>query len=361
MLYNMNIKKTLITASIVAFSVATGGFLGYFLGSIFNAPRIVGDDYIQPVLDDIEVTRKTFKDIVGSSSISDIDFSSSAVSSKLSAPDIVNIALDTMNSHSKIISYSDGSADADSAIGMVHQVIFSGWIKDSESYFIESIASSSFAKTAVRFYLPNLSEDETTVYKGNDLKSLDYGLRATYTNPLKRSEISSTLDNGTLTTISSEEVITYYGRVINSPCIYQISNDSVIKANEIVEVVDPINGNESANTSIIRNEDKTYNVKLLIEPLKGIINYTAQMGAMNPMVDKPTYKEVLLDFHLSSDLNVISKRVHERYEVYPQQTNGGPSMTYGLSTEYYFYENSTFSIPDKSTDFPYASLKALKE
>ena len=144
------------------------------------------------------------------------------------------------------------------------------------------------------------------------------------------------------------------------PCVYQISNDSVIY-NQAVTVEDSYSGNETGTTGIKRESDGSYTITLILNPLKAIINYATQMNSENKMVYPPQYNQVLMEFKTTASLEMISRRTHEFYDVFPAQTNGGDAPTVGNLMDYFFFdEKVTGSIPTLSEQFNYQYLEEVK-
>jgi hypothetical protein len=364
----MNVKKVLVLTSITAFSIALGGFLGYFLGSIFNTSHAEGDEYVTPVMDDIKVTREKLNTFLAGKNISDVDLTSSS----LTASDLVNIALDNVSTnHDKAFLISKGLVVAkNSAVGRVDQNIFAGYMKEGDKYFVESMASSSFVKNGTRFYLNTKTSDNTTIYraKSGSVNAIQnssgdiIAINGSYDESciLKRADLSTDLANGTDTNYTQEEIVKYFGRATYLPCVYQISNDSVIY-NQAVTVEDSYSGNETGTTGIKRESDGSYTITLILNPLKAIINYATQMNSENKMVYPPQYNQVLMEFKTTASLEMISRRTHEFYDVFPAQTNGGDAPTVGNLMDYFFFdEKVTGSIPTLSEQFNYQYLEEVK-
>ena len=355
----MSLKNNLITISVISFSLAVGGFAGYFLGSIFNAPKQPGLEYINPKMDDINETYSKLDDFLDGKNINEVNLTDST----LTAADLANIAFDkVVTEHDKVFYVSKGSVDAQNpAIGTVHQIIYSGFMKDNNSYFIESMATSSFVHTGVRFYLNEREEDKNIIYQGSNITDLTkdgtiYGIKGDFANSEKRSTISNDLEDNDDNSLNTEELVKYFGRETYNPSIYQLSNDSVIY-NEEITVEDPIEGDETAKTNVVRDSLGNYTITLQLNPQKAIINYAVQMGSMNKMVYDPLFNEILMEIKTDSSLQIITRRVHEFYEVYPAQTNGGPSPTHARSTDYYFYDDDVnFDIPQLTETYNYAYL-----
>lgn len=313
-------QRSLVTISCVLFSVTLGGYLGYFLGSIFNAPKVAAQQYIDPVLDDIEATLIKLDKIkakAGATSLSDIDFTSSSVATDLSISDIVNICINNTYQNPNFRSITIGATDSSAgALGNVHQVINAVYQKNGSCRFIES-QSTGMVNVFYRFYCEDIASDSVKVLGGTTIDDI------------------KPVENSPMTIASTEE---FGGKSFTSPVIYAISNDTVIPETTIKDT----NNSELFTTSIAKN-DLGYSIKLALDPAKSGINYAKQIGLMQEMYQNPNFYEIGLEFNVSKDLLIIDKRVHENYTVFPSLT-GAANATISKSMEYFKYSDTPFNI-----------------
>lgn len=364
----MNLKKILVTTSVVALAIGVGTFLGIFLGGIFNTPHAEQDEFIVPVMDDINKTYETLNNVLDGQNISNVDLSQT----KLTASDLANLAIDISLKNDKILMVQVGDSFADNSVIKVQQFVSAAYVKDGDSYCSESSASSSFVKSSKRFYLKSKSNDISNVYEAkqetikelrDDSNSL-YGIIGSFdeTSIKTKSYFNEKLENGTSTDFNTKDIISTFGKPIYTPIVYDISNDSVI-FNAPTKVIDPHRGDETATTGIFKLESGNYKISLILNPLKAIINYAVQMGSENKMIYDPVFNQCLLEFIVTPELKILTKRTHEFYDVFPAQTNGGDTPTYGQLIDKYFYndeiayrneENSVESlIPKINESFHY--------
>lgn len=331
-LFKMKSKqKVIVTTSCVIFCVILGGYLGYFIGSIFNAPKVDSQDYIEPKLDKIEDTLAKVTKLqtsLGVNSLKEIDFASSKVQEKLTPSDVVNVALyNTM--HSKyFMSLTDGATDSQAgAMGNVHQVVLATYLKNDNNMFIESLSTGT-VNVIYRFYCDDVTKDSVKIYGGDVLKKA----KEVEGNPFTKAKAQ-----------------VFGGKSFDNACIYAISNDTVIPTTDIKDTSKP----ETFTTSIVKRDDNNgYKVTLALDPLKSCIEYAKQIALMNVMNQKPNFYNIGLEFNISNDMLVLEKRVHEYYIVFPSLT-GSATPTVSYNTEKFFYSDKEFKIPTMTEDVDY--------
>lgn len=344
----MRLRSTLVTVSTVVFGLALGGFLGYFLGSIFNTAHAENDGYIEPIMDDVNEINERFDAFLNGRNIEDVDLTTSG----LSVSDIYNVANYKMNQHDKVFGLSKVLSLANnSLLGKVQTDIFVCYMKYGNSFLIESTTASTFVNSSNRFVWADSNVDETVIHHtGNVSAQRNNGelIDATPIFPanskLKRSECNKELDNPDGTTFTQEDIVGFYGRGTNVPTVFQVSNDTVLTTPIMVQ--DQFNGDETATSSFTKKDDG-YVITLCLDPQKAVINYAKQMGFENPAVYDPLFEAIIIEYQTTKDLTITQKRVHEKEYVYPAQTNGGETPTINSSVDYFVYDDEVkVSFPE---------------
>lgn len=337
----MRKRDLLITFSVISSGIALGGFLGYFVGGILNPPRGEAMEYIEPKLDDINQTLKTYKETLGDKDVYDVDLTN--YKSTLTPSDIANIVLYNQNAQEKFFTCSYGIVEA-SAGFKVTQYIFAGHTKNNNSYLIES-SSIGLVNTAIRLYANDINQESTNFYQAFDVKggndSIDYKFNST---PTKEN-----LDN--------KKTVASYGRTLNTPCIFVISNDSV-KSSGSSDFYD-YDGKliETFSTSFSLKEDNTYSIKLLLDPQKSCAQYAIQMGSMAQQEANPDFYEMAIELICDRNLMPISKRTIEQYTCYPTQKLGSPTESWSTSYEFYKFGDKANDIVEYNEKYDYTMLK----
>ena len=89
-------------------------------------------------------------------------------------------------------------------------------------------------------------------------------------------------------------------------------------------------------------------VEMSLDPTLSVIRYVKQMKELSGLERYPTFSLVEMTFTLDENLNLISRQVHEQYEVF--------KLGFHQSDSYindYYYPDATLSIPDLLTDCTY--------
>ena len=194
--------------------------------------------------------------------------------SSFSDVELVNIGLINITKCEHLYSISQGLVKA----AGVNQTIRAATIRDGDKYFEENIAASSFVKAANRFY----QEGETTSWYKGKYVSLTTG---NYTNP---TETNYTLD----------EFAKTWGRTLDDPCIYNITNQTYLSG------------------TMTKDTDGNHVVELDLEPILSVIRYVEQMKMTGGLSTPPIFHSVKLTFVLDENVRIVSFTTNEVYDVH---------------------------------------------
>lgn len=282
-------KKSIILTSVLGILFAVSGCaLGAYL-AITLSPKVNnydGLDY-RSYLDDNEKIYQRY-------------LSNQKDPLSYSPSDLANIAIYQYS----LEDYTYSDVDCASIAVGITQITRSKTIKNIDSYYSESISSSSFKKIAKRFYEDN---DQIAYYDGK-LNEDSNGYFGTYLE---------------YTTLSENDYLNTWGKTINSPISYIISSKTVL------------------DDSSISKTDDGYQIYLNLHPTYSTLLYAKQMKMMSGLSDNPEFDYVHITFNLDENLNLISSKTLEAYNVYVFGKN------YTESTM-----EETFHIADKEIQIP---------
>ncbi|MCH3908865.1 MAG: hypothetical protein LKF75_01690 [Bacilli bacterium] len=314
---NKTQKKGWITAGIVTIvsvsAIALGLFAGYYLKYFFSGDD--GIDYdninVDNLADDNAALIKKYENSVaaGTNDFTEVFKSYEAAN--------VGFTLFCNEEHS--MAQGKGVGDA----GITAQAIRSTIIRDSDSYFEESLSYSSFVNIADRMYQ---SGESVQQYVGN-CKNGDV-------------ETGTYPSDGTTYTLS--EYSARMGRTVSDRFIYVVSSKTTMTGEE--------DGTSGTATSFVKN-DSGYQIELELNPVSSVVNYVKQMQTLSNLASKPSFSYVHLSITLNSDLQLVSMTSTENY--YAKTSLGiGSKVTGTLTTE--FSTGGSYAVPELNDPITYA-------
>lgn len=315
---NKRTKSIIFTSSLCVIAITLGSLLGYFIGSRTVSFEANSDEVIRDSQE--EIYNKLNTRLFNEKEPSNFNVDELLENNKsFTISDIINYSLYKINfSHDNVLSLSLGT----STTSIANQVIHGAYIKNNNNYFVESLSYSTFAKPAIRMYgTSDNNQFSTTVYETESTGEFS----AQYTN----AEINDNLDN--------QQIKSQYGRLVNNPLIYIISNDSLI-GNTVV------NGT-TYETKIEKNAAKDgYFITTALNAAKSTVDYRIQMCSTTEMDKntdglpiKPVFNSVALTFELDLNLNIKRIRAYEQYKV----SKFGWNDMYGTMNTVFRYENDS--------------------
>ncbi len=290
-----------LTAGAVVIAVGGGVATGLILSSLLSGVDDI--DYenltITDYEDDIPALMKKYENT-----------SASDYLSTFNPYELANIARYKTEQHNNFISVGYGLVNA--ALG-IKQTIRSYYVKDGDEYFFENISKSSFVDVNWRFYQQD-GQVDTYVGKG---KTID---TATWPNT---PEAQQTLD----------EYAEDWGRNLSRSSIFIISSKTVLLDQSSAEL----------------DGDKI-NISLELDPITSVLRYVKQMKSTSDLPKYPVFHKMHLDFVLDKELNLLSTKTGEAYDV---QAMGVTSKNTTASLEEFLYYDNDYQIPDLQTDCDY--------
>ena len=193
---------------------------------------------------------------------------------KFSDVELVNIALLNLNKVDNFYSITTGSVTA----AGVKQNIMATYMKNGNSYFEETITSSSIVKGANRFYE---SDNSTTWYKGKYISTTE----GDYTKASPKSYVSSEFEED-------------WGRQLSRACIYIINDYTCL------------------SSTVNINSDGTRDIELDLDPSLSVVRYTKQMVNTGGLSEKPVFHSVKLTFTLDENVKLKTFKTNEVYDVH---------------------------------------------
>ena len=285
----------IVTSVICSLALATGAGLGLFFGMKYLKPEQNYNFSAEALEDDSSLLMKKYENAKG-------DYAN------FKGYELVNISLNKYDQTTNHYCKTDGYVEATG----VTQTIKGTTIRNENSYFNESISASALVQVAKRFYQD--TADEIDVYVGSSIKN---GSTAKWdANPEKE--------------FTASEYEEAYGKQLSRSSIYVISSKTVL------------------NSSYTIDENNNYIVEMSLDPTLSVIRYVKQMKELSGLERYPTFSSVEMTFTLDENLNLISRQVHEQYEVF--------KLGFHQSDSYindYYYPDATLSIPDLLTDCTY--------
>lgn len=277
--------------------------------------------------------------------------------------DLLNYAfyLKSMSTYSLTIGKSTVNA---TSLGVnVVQSIESATYSTPNENFNQNVSSSSFVHTANRFYdkkdgnvisyIGHYASDWTATMEGSSVTYDNYiqqngklikGLYYTraYTSEEKASYIQSQVDAGVNETEASTSFINekYLADSLDS----YIESTSTSKKAVQAEVIYAINSGtvKSSECSLVKNDDGTYKIDLVMDDAKGACYYYAhQMLTTGGLNDYPTFSASSISFVLDENLHLVSSYFTDQYVAKAFGMNADSSQT---MTQYYFQsDTNTFT------------------
>ena len=247
------------------------------------------------------------------------DFSSLVQKNVFTYSDIANVSLMLLKTHTNYMTQGKGWAKG----GPVTQQIRDTVIRDGDSYMEESISNSSVVSLASRAFQ---TTDGIKLYKGLPLNG--------------NVEVGSYSATSTDFTLSS--YLEAYGRTVDTPIIYLITDSTVNPSSELPESGD-------SPTSFTKT-DQGYTLELELAPSGSTTNYAVQMTTISNL-SSLYFAYVHLTMYLSPNLELLATQSHESYTVtlkavpFPTRTEGR------LRTEYKWDE--VYKIPDLQSPIAY--------
>ena len=290
-----NKKNFIITLVITVLSIGCGIGAGLYLGQEFITPQTDYSSFNEIELeDDNDALYNRY-----------LSTNPNSYLSTFKSYELVNISLKKL---SKEVSFRSTDIGSVVAAG-VTQTIYGTSIKENDSYFNESISSSSLVKVAKRFYQV---DDEVTIYNGG--------------------VISSTIaswDSTSLEEMTTEEFENTWGKTLDRSSIYIVSSKTVLDEGKV------------------ENDGTNYKVTLNLDPIKSVIRYVRQMTMMSDLSRSPDFTSVQITYTLDQNLRLLNCDIYESYEVW----KFGKHMSNSHLTTTYYYQGS--SIPDLNTNCQY--------
>lgn len=287
---NKMTKKSIVLTSILGvFFAICGSALGAYLAIIFSpkSNQYDGLDFHSYLDDSEKIYQKYLSD-----QRDPLTYSPS---------DLANIAIYQYS----LEDYTYSEVDCSSIAVGITQITRSKTIKNIDSYYNESISSSSFKKIAKRFYENN---DQIDYYDGN-LNEDSNGYFGTY------------LD---YTTLSENDYLTKWGKTINNPISYIISSKTVL------------------DDSTIKKTADGYQIYLNLHPIYSTLLYAKQMSMMSGLNDAPEFDYVHITLNIDQNLNLTNSQTKEAYNVFVF----GKNYTESSMEETFHIEDKEIKIPN---------------
>lgn len=195
----------------------------------------------------------------------------------------------------------------------VKQTIRSYYIKDNDQYFFENISKSAFAKINFRFYQSG-QEVETYEGSGEEITRADWP-----DNPTETSSLS--------------EYEEKWGRDLSRTSILIISSKTVLN-----------------DQSSAVEKDGQIHLSLELDPITSVLRYVKQMKSTSKSTKYPTFHKMHIDMVLDKELNLLSSKTAETYDV---EAKGLTSKNTTASLEETFTYDQNEVIPEIHTDCNY--------
>ena len=224
--------------------------------------------------------------------------------------ELATIARYNVTQHTYAKSVGIGLVNA--AMG-VKQTVRSYYLKSDNQYFFESISKSKIVGVNKRFYQ---DESQVTIYTGSG------------SDPEK-----ATWKEEDKTSVSIPEYEETWGRELSRCTNFIISSKTTL--------LDQSSATQDGNNIVLSLE---------LDPLTSVLRYVKNMKAMSDLDDYPTFHKVHIDMTLDENLNVISSKTNEVYDV---KSFGVTSKnTSGSLEETYTYDQKE-DFPNLTTDCNY--------
>ena len=193
---------------------------------------------------------------------------------------------------------------------IVKQKVCSHDVRDGNRWYSESVFYSAIKKGGFRFY-----QNEENVFR--------------YTAQNPKEDCTATWNKDTEYGYTKAEFETAWGKTLDRPIIYIISEKTVLE--ESIETVDG---------KLI--------IDLELNPNKANERYSRQMISMSNLEQPPSFDLLHLTFKVDQDFNLEQVKIHEKYTVYVVGKNVSDA-----TNVIDFYHNSSETIPDLETDYVY--------
>ena len=287
--------STIVTTGIVStVAIASGLAVGILVGKMMSAKGAPADEiYVDPALeDDYDALMKRYEEDPSISNFRDYE--------------LANISWLKFAQETHTHTISHGTVDA----GLVKQKIFAHDVRKDNQFFTESLSYSGIKKCGVRFYQ---DDSGVTEYVAKDIKENG----------------TATWDENKSTSVSLEKHEDSWGKTLDRPVIYIISDATVLK--------------ESRQES-----NGGYIIDLDLDPSKSVLRYIKQMISISNLEDAPEFHHVHLQFTLDADLNLDTFVVEESYTVFVFGRNDSSAT---LTQK--FYHTSDEEIPELHENYNY--------
>lgn len=254
-------KKTVVISSIVAaVAIGTGVGVTYAMFSHLLIPNTVIEGDYNALEDDQDALMERYEASNG-------DYSS------FKPYELLNVAINNFDASENHYSTVTGSVKASIAT----QTINGTYIRNGNTYFNESLSTSSFVETGRRFYQEGGTVE---VYTGSEVT-------ASSASWSENDKVTQTLEENEDT----------WGKTLDRSSIYIVSSKTVLNSESSV------------------NEEGNYEVTVNLDPELSTLRYLIQMVEMSGLSEKPKFHSVELNFTLSPDLKPLSSVINENYDV----------------------------------------------
>lgn len=292
-------KSAIILGTVIPLVVTAGvgAFLGYYFGKQYLVKQV---DYSNLSAEELEDDNtKIYKEFNALSNKED-------AFSKYEPYEVINIALNNLSQVENLKIVNSGAANAAGVVQKINGVS----IRNGDSYFNESISSSSLVKVAKRFYQSN---NEVDVYDG-DVSS---DTTASYKESSKVSYTEADFENT-------------WGKTVDRSNVYVVSSKTYKEG------------------SISKDENNNYKVYVKLDPSLSVIRYVKQMKEMSSLKDYPSFSNVELTYTIDKDFTILESVANENYEVNKFGTHSTESS---LTSTYYLNKNESIPSLDASCSY----------
>lgn len=292
-------KKAIILGTVIPLiaTAAIGSFLGYYFGKQYLIKQV---DYSNLSAEDLEDNNsKVYKEFASLSNKEE-------AFNKYEPYEVINIALNKLSEVENLKIVNSGSANAAGVVQKINGVS----LKNKDSYFNESISSSSLVKVAKRFYQVN---DEVDVYDGQ-----------------VSSDTTASYDESSKVSYTEKDFENTWGKTVDRSNVYVVSSKTYKEGN------------------ISKDENNNYKVYVKLDPTLSVIRYVKQMKEMSSLKDYPSFSNVELTYTIDKDFTILESVATENYEVNKFGTHSTEST---LTSKYYLNVNE--QIPSLDTNCSY--------
>lgn len=302
--------------TIIFYSVIAGVAVGCGIGAGFGLHNLLSVD----VVDDSAVAANALYDD-NTHILDDFKKANAPYSETLTPRKMISISLEQFSNADT--AFSQGIGQSSPTVFPITQDIRSTFIKTADGCFEESLSNSSFVHLADRMYQKG---DNTSIYKGSIGSDVEHGVYP---------ETATSV-------MTNEEYATSMGRRVDCPCVYIVSDKTVMK--------DETTLSGKKVTGAIQNTDGTYTVDVELNPEYACYNYKTQMKTISDLKYRPKFNYCHLTFEMDQNLNLLSMT---SYEEYSATTSGGASSTCDGVLRTVYETGGEYSIPEGNVAVPY--------